>query len=267
MKMYFLNFGILTAEEGWFFEGGACATLEQPSPEHKFLRIQMEGILIDHPTEGLIIYEVGPAPNYKELWPKEVYSVFPITEYTDENRLDNILQKAGYKIDDVSAIILGHLHLDHAGGLEFFRGKDIPIYVHEEELKYAFYAVATKQDFGAYIPHYLDFGFNWRPVHENEVELFKDITLYHIPGHTPGTMAMRVDLKDTGSWIFISDLAFYKDNYELVKPQGWLIRDMNSWFKSVRKVKALERANSAKVIPGHDPNVFAHFKHAPEYYS
>lgn len=44
---------------------------------------------------------------------------------------------------------MGHLHLDHAGGLENFAGTDVPIYVHEAELKHAFYSIASKSDIGA----------------------------------------------------------------------------------------------------------------------
>ena len=67
---------------------------------------------------------------------------------------------------------MSHLHLDHAGGLEFFRGRDIPIYVHGDELRNGFYGVATGEDFGAYIPHYLDFSFNWQAFSGDQVELF-----------------------------------------------------------------------------------------------
>ena len=47
--------------------------------------------------------------------------------------------------------MLSHLHLDHPGGLEYFRGRDVPVYVQGEELKRAFYAIATGEDVGAYI--------------------------------------------------------------------------------------------------------------------
>jgi glyoxylase-like metal-dependent hydrolase (beta-lactamase superfamily II) len=57
----------------------------------------------------------------------------------------------GNDIKDIKAVIMGHMHLDHAGGLEHFRGTDVPIYIHELELKHAFFAVASKSDFGSCI--------------------------------------------------------------------------------------------------------------------
>jgi glyoxylase-like metal-dependent hydrolase (beta-lactamase superfamily II) len=43
---------------------------------------------------------------------------------------------------------MGHLHLDHAGGLTYFKGTDVPIWVHELELKHAYFSVLTKTDLG-----------------------------------------------------------------------------------------------------------------------
>jgi glyoxylase-like metal-dependent hydrolase (beta-lactamase superfamily II) len=37
------------------------------------------------------------------------------------------IKKAGHDIKDIKAVILGHLHLDHAGGLEHFRNTGIPM--------------------------------------------------------------------------------------------------------------------------------------------
>lgn len=54
---------------------------------------------------------------------------------------------------------MGHLHLDHAGGLSYFKGTDVPIYVHELELKHAFYSVLTKTDLGVYMYVFLLFLF------------------------------------------------------------------------------------------------------------
>ena len=41
-------------------------------------------------------------------------------------KLPNAIKATGNNIRDVKAIIMGHLHLDHAGGLEHFLGTNIP---------------------------------------------------------------------------------------------------------------------------------------------
>jgi glyoxylase-like metal-dependent hydrolase (beta-lactamase superfamily II) len=259
MKLRLLDFGGIKADQGWFLEGAGAALNSAQAPESIRRDVKMMGALIEHPKSGVILYDVGPAANYKELWPEPVQDVFPITSYSTDNQLDKQLEKAGYTIKDVSAVIISHMHLDHAGGLEHFRGTDVPVYVHETELKYAFYAVATKQDFGAYIPHYIDPSFNWKAIHGQEVQLFDGITVFLIPGHTPGLLGMKVDTKNSNPFIFTSDTFFFKENYETPNPPGWLVRDMFSWWESLEKIQTLAARSNANIVFGHDYDVFAEY--------
>lgn len=41
--------------------------------------------------------------------------------YGSEHYLENAIAATGHRLEDVKAIILGHLHVDHAGGLEMFK--------------------------------------------------------------------------------------------------------------------------------------------------
>lgn len=255
MRFYVLDFGRIGIPKAWFF---TAQDMEKKNSA-------MIGYLIKHPKDGLILYDVGPAAEYEKYWPKPVLELFPILEYKENNRLDNILSKLGYKLEDVSAIIIGHAHLDHAGGLEFFRGSNVPVYIHKNELEYAFYAVATKEDFGAYLPHYVDPSFNWKVIRHDEIELFDNVFLYHVPGHTPGSMAMLTLLKDK-SFLITGDLAIYYDNVEKEIPLGFGLRDFEAWRKSIAKIKQVAKKYNAKIIPGHDLEVFNSLKHAPEYY-
>ncbi|XHG01987.1 hypothetical protein AWENTII_005352 [Aspergillus wentii] len=151
---------------------------------------------------------------------------------------------------------MGHLHLDHAGGLEHFLDTDIPIYVHEEEFKHACWAVATKADLGVYLGEYMHLErLNWTTFTESQLELFQGITLHHSPGHTPGLCIMQVNLQYDGTFIWTSDQFHVKENYELAHPQGGLARDHTAWVRSLNMIKRLERLFNAKLIFGHDKGV------------
>ncbi|OAL07515.1 Metallo-hydrolase/oxidoreductase [Phaeosphaeriaceae sp. SRC1lsM3a] len=250
-KMWVLHLGDLECDEGWFIRAGNASSLSTPNPVNKRRRLVMLSFLILHPTEGLILYETGGGHNYPELVGPPVQDVFSRVDYDSSMDLDAQIAKTGNKIEDVKMVVIGHLHLDHAGGLEFFRGKNVPIYVHELELKYAFYSVATKSDLGVYLPHYLTFDINWVPFHGNYLELAPGLNLHHAPGHTPGLSILQLNLKNSGTWIFTSDQYHVKENYQDNVPQGWLARDHEGWVKSHQMIKGLAKRTGAKVVLGH----------------
>lgn len=208
----------------------------------------MLAFLILHPMEGLILYETGGGHNYPELVGPPVQDVFSRVDYDSSMNLDAQIAKTGNRIEDVKMVIIGHLHLDHAGGLEYFGGKGVPIYVHELELKYAFYSVATKSDLGVYLPHYLTFDINWVPFHGSYFEIAPGLNLHHAPGHTPGLSILQLNLMTSGTWIFTSDQYHVKENFQDNVPQGWLARDHEGWVKSHQMIKGLAKRTSAKVV-------------------
>jgi glyoxylase-like metal-dependent hydrolase (beta-lactamase superfamily II) len=118
--------------------------------------------LIEHPTEGLILFETGGGKDYPEVWGAPLNDIFARVDYSEDHELDAQIKKTGHDIKDVKAVIMGHLHLDHAGGLEHFKGTDVPIYVHEKEIKHAYFSVATKTDIGVYLPKDLGFDLNFK---------------------------------------------------------------------------------------------------------
>jgi glyoxylase-like metal-dependent hydrolase (beta-lactamase superfamily II) len=94
------------------------------------------------------LFETGAGPDYPEVWGAPLNDIFARVDYTKDQELDAQIAKTGHNIKDVKAVIMGHLHIDHAGGLTYFKGTDVPIWVHELELKHAYFSVLTKTDLG-----------------------------------------------------------------------------------------------------------------------
>ena len=183
--------------------------------------------------------------------------MFPRVKYTVDNKLPAAIKATGNDIKDVKAVILGHLHLDHAGGLEHFLDTDVPIYTHEEEFKHACWAVATGADLGVYLSHYMILDrLKWNTFNDAHLDLFQGITLHHSPGHTPGLCIMQVNLPRDGTFIWTSDQFHIAENYELAHPHGGLARDHNAWFNSLNMIRRLQRLFNARLIFGHDMNVY-----------
>ncbi|KAI4123732.1 MAG: hypothetical protein LQ347_006039, partial [Umbilicaria vellea] len=246
---------------------GGTSTRSNPNPEHVRRQLVMIVGLIEHPTEGLILFETGAGKDYPEVWGAPLNDVFARVDYQKEQELDAQIALTGHSIKDVKAVIMGHLHLDHAGGLEHFVGTDVPIYVHETELKHAFYSVATGSDLGVYLPGYLKFDLNWQTFHGDFLELAPGINIRHAPGHTPGLSIMQVNMPESGTWIFTTDQYHVHENYESSHPQGWLARDHDDWVRSNQMIHRLAKRTNAKMVFGHDKECLESFEKAPHAYT
>lgn len=233
----------MEADEGWFTRGGGTSTASNPNPGVTRRKLVVISVLIEHPTEGLLLFETGSGENYPEVWGAPLNDIFARVEYTEDHEIQNQIKKTGHDIKDVKAVIMGHLHLDHAGGLENFKGTDVPIYVHEAELKHAFYSIASKSDIGVYLPKDITFDLNWKPFHGDFLEIAPGINMRHAPGHTPGLCIMQVNLNDSGTFIFTTDQYHVKENFEADMPQGWLARDHDNWVRSHQMIKALQKVS------------------------
>lgn len=158
-KLWLLECGWLECDEGFVIRGGntSLASTAGKSFENKRRALPVYCCLISHPHEGLILWETGCGKDYPDVWGPQVHDVFCRVKYEERHELRNAIAATGNKIEDVKKVIIGHLHLDHAGGLdEFFGRTDVEIWVHDRELKSAFWSVATGADAGVYLKHYLD---------------------------------------------------------------------------------------------------------------
>ncbi|KAM0696720.1 hypothetical protein Q7P36_003969 [Cladosporium allicinum] len=266
-KLWLLHCGNLEADEGWLVRGGGTSTASNPNAGSTRRKLVIISVLIEHPTEGLILFETGGGKDYPEVWGAPLNDIFARVDYSEDHELDAQIKKTGHDIKDVKAVIMGHLHLDHAGGLEHFKGTDVPIYVHEKEIKHAYFSVATKTDIGVYLPKDLGFDLNFKPWYGPFLEIAPGINLRHSPGHTPGLAIMQVNLADSGTFIFTTDQYHVKENWESDAPQGWLARDHDDWCTSHQMIKGLAKRTNANVVLGHCAETFWKYKVAPDSYT
>lgn len=260
-KLYVLDFGRLEADSSWFLHGDGVGTWSNKNPTNQPKVVGVLGALIAHP-EGNILFDTGMHP---ETWPDMVRELFYPTVHDQENMLETILNNIGLNVKDISCVIVSHLHLDHTGGLHLFKGTEIPIYAHEQQLKSAFYCAATGDGL-AYMPPELDLSLNWKPIHDDVTKFAEDVCLYHVPGHVPGVMAMKIKLDRDGEFLFTSDSCHLRENFEEGRVLGWLCEDRMEWLRSIRRLKVIAKEANARVIFGHDAQRLEEMKVAPEYY-
>ncbi|ELY51124.1 N-acyl homoserine lactonase family protein [Natronococcus jeotgali] len=242
--------GTITTDANHILEGHTVGTAADPDPETTMVDGPVYNLVIDHP-EATILWDTGSHPEADAgHWPAELYAAF---EHTGLRPLEDDLETAGYALDDVDCVIQSHLHLDHAGGLYAFEGTDVPIVVHERELKHAYYSATTDAGDEAYLAGDFDRELNWEIVHGDRERRFRDLELVRLPGHTPGLLGVRLELADAGTVLIAGDQAYVRENYEDEHPMGGsLLWSKRSWFESHRLLEEERRRHDATIICGHD---------------
>ncbi|MFC4436878.1 MULTISPECIES: N-acyl homoserine lactonase family protein [Natrialbaceae] len=242
--------GTITTDFNHVLEAHTMGSAVDPDPETVMGDGPVYNLVIDHP-EGTILWDTGSHPEADSgHWPDELYAAF---EHTGLRPLEDDLESAGYAVSDIDYVIQSHLHLDHAGGLYAFEGTDVPVFVHEEELKYAYYSAKTDAGSDAYVSGDFDRDLNWEIVHGEREQQFRDLEFVHLPGHTPGLLGVRLELDEAGTVFVAGDQAYVRANYEDEHPMGGsLLWSKRAWFESLRLLEEEERRNDAQVICGHD---------------
>jgi N-acyl homoserine lactone hydrolase len=245
--------GTITSDWNFHVEGHTVATASDPAPTANRIETPVYSFVIDHP-QGTILVDTGSHPAAGDgHWPDDLAAVF---EHADasEHPLQSDLGRAGYELADVDIVVQTHLHVDHAGGLANFAGTDTPVFVHEEELKFAYLSAATDAGSGGYVQADFDHDLNWRVVTRDRSQYFEDVEFVRLPGHAPGLLGLVVHLDGYGTLLFGSDVAELAANYEREQPLGaGLLWNRQAWHESIRTLKDIERRQDAEVIYGHDP--------------
>ena len=148
------------------------------------------------------------------------------------------LAERGISPESLDLVVLSHLHFDHAANWDVFAKADIV--VHERELAYA----ASSEADGAILRFHsqaLRGERRVRAVAGDEIALAPELTLLHVPGHTPGAMALASE-----GAILCGDAL--KSRWDL---QGKL---SPPWWNEAEAMRSIARlkASGAVLYPGHD---------------
>ena len=112
------------------------------------------------------------------------------------DRLVDNIKSLGFKPEHLVAAIATHAHIDHIGALHQFREEfGAQIVAHELEAKAIETGTGTGAEFYgvAYTPCKVDVKLSGLP----EVLLYggRELKVIHIPGHTPGSIAVYADME------------------------------------------------------------------------
>ena len=114
-------------------------------------------------------------------------------------------------------------------------------------------------------------GLKWQFLNgtqDDYYDVYGDGTLTTIftPGHAPGHQSFLVRLPNSKPLLLTIDAAYTLDHWEEKALPGFLASTVDT-VRSVQKLRTYAEKHDATVVTGHDPDAWANFKKAPEFYA
>jgi glyoxylase-like metal-dependent hydrolase (beta-lactamase superfamily II) len=167
-------------------------------------------LLLNHPTHGWTLFELGIGAFFSPKF-RVRYGI-----HEQEHVLLNELKKHGLTHEDIKAVVLSHLHFDHAGGAlsAYEEGKapkllfpNAKFYISLPQWERALNP--HPRDRVSYIPELMEelrvIGNRLVLVDGPQTDLAPLVTFHFSDGHTPGLMHAEIQT-DQGPVVFTSDL-------------------------------------------------------------
>lgn len=183
---------------------------------------------------------------------KEILKSYGVDAHADFTRPDQALERLGIKPDEVTDVILTHMHSDHVDGADLFPRAQI--WIQKEE--YAHYAEKPGQP--EYISALVRLNTLGRVhlVDGDAREILPGVTVYTGGKHTFASQYVGVKTK-AGTVVIASDNVYTYENLEKHVPITATL-DAKSNLAAQDRMKKIA-SNPRLIIPGHDPEVFVRF--------
>lgn len=177
-------------------------------------------------------------------------------------RLDprEALKSIGLTAEDITTVIVTHLHYDHAGGLHLF--PNATLHIQEAEMAFATGACMCHGTLQApftadHICEAVKRVYSGRVIfHDGDGQVADGVTVHCIGGHSRGLQAVRVRT-DAGWLCLASDAAHYYENFVAKKPFP-IVVDLENMLAGFDRLQTLA-SKPELIVPGHDPLVREHF--------
>ncbi|MCD7100755.1 N-acyl homoserine lactonase family protein [Pseudoclavibacter sp. 13-3] len=268
MKVHILSTGVMECDYTWLLlkAGSTIADRNHKDQKPRWDDCPTHAVLVEHP-EGRLLWDTGVPRDWETRWqPTGFQDFFPVKEDpTGPGYLDSALADLGLTPDDIDVLVLSHLHFDHAANTKLFNPERTRIVANADEIAGAFAIDGVFK--GAHLVSDYD-GVKIEAVSGDE-EIWPGVSVIFTPGHTWGTMSLRVDLPNDGTKIFTSDAVYLGESYGPPAIGAGIVWDSVKWLESVEKLRGIADRTQAQLIFGHDPEQRKQLRLAPEggYYS
>jgi N-acyl homoserine lactone hydrolase len=169
-------------------------------------------------------------------------------EKTAEHDLVTLLAAHGVDANELTTVILTHLHWDHVRGLPLV--PNATFLVQDVELRYAVYPppydhrvyeFTTGAPFLPYLPR--------MKLVSGRHEIAPGLTAVFTPGHSPGHQSLIVEARST-TYLLAGDYVDLHENWDKRIPTG-PTPDCDAWYRTYDELAPM----GLTILPGHDGRI------------
>ncbi|MDP3734746.1 MAG: N-acyl homoserine lactonase family protein [Nanoarchaeota archaeon] len=226
-------------------------TITQGVDNGKMIYVPSVSWLIKTPTEKILVDTGMPDTHTSHSFHYHGSYQLP------GERIDQALKINGIKPEEITKVILTHLHWDHCQN-----GHLLPnaiFYIQKKEIEFA------RNPSGTYFRSYdhpalgLTPAFEQYPIKEldGDAEIAPGVSVILTPGHSPGHQIVVVHCSQT--YVIAGDAVLCYDNLLPSMQQDYVLpgrhKDSAETQKVIEKIIALAGATH-RILPGHDEKVF-----------
>ena len=266
LRFWLLDTGFCAASEHHMIRGGA----HRPAQAHAV------AVLLEHPREGLVLFDTGYAPRVLEafnVFPFQVYRYMTPTTHHAEWSVKAQIGHLGFQARDVRTVVISHLHADHIGGwLDFPEARtviarkafDLMGLRGFPALRHGFLPMLAPTRLEARANIIENFSGEALPEVGGTHDLFGDglLRLVPLPGHARGqtglyaqTMRGPVLFAADGCWL---SRAYRENTPPHPLPMNLFFDDANATAQTVNSLHRFHQAQPKTwIVPTHCPEIAA----------
>jgi len=223
-----------------------------PPDERNRIDLAMRGLLIET-EDSVVLVDCGAGSKM----PPKLRDIYAIRE--PDGGAEGVLARAGLRVEDVTHLIISHLHFDHAGGCTVSRGGRI-----EPAFPRATFFVQRRHLAWARAPSVRDrasfFAEDFEPLAEAGVlreldgpaEVLPGVRVEVADGHTPGLQVVFVEPSDGPAFVFPSDVIPTASHLPLPYVMGYDLEPLGT-VSDKRRILEKAATHGHRVVFEHDP--------------
>jgi glyoxylase-like metal-dependent hydrolase (beta-lactamase superfamily II) len=215
--------------------------------------------VIEH-AEGTIVVDTGETaltsqPGYFPGW-QPYFKLAVRMNVKPEEEIGPQMRASGLNPEEVSKVILTHLHTDHAGGISHF--PDSEFLVSPDEYQGAQGFAGMMQGYLPnrwpewFAPSYIQFESEAFGPFEESYAVTKagDVVIVPTPGHTPNHVSVIVKI-DGVSYFLAGDTSYYEALLLKRQPDG--VSNSKAAVSTLDKILRYSEVEPTVYLPSHDP--------------